>query len=250
MQVKYVVSRRDIERAATFYGEWSGSAFVVRRRQRNVEGKRERLSRGQLWEAIITALLTSQQRSGPDSPVNSFICAKPFPLRLQRCEAARDISVLARKAISRYRGIRRGPTIAGEIRSNLRMLTSGGWDELLGAANDLLAKPDRSVERESARKYAAILDGVGPKQSRNILQMLGLTRYEIPLDSRIVKWLKGFGFPVSLSPTALGDEGYYSFVEDGVQAVCEAIGVLPCLMDAAIFASFDGEGWDNARLRW
>ena len=29
------------------------------------------------------------------------------------------------------------------------------------------------------------LAGFGPKQARNLLQGLGLTRYEIPIDSRI-----------------------------------------------------------------
>ena len=39
-------------------------------------------------------------------------------------------------------------------------------------------------ERETARWIASRLVGFGPKQSRNLLQSLGLGRYEIPLDSR------------------------------------------------------------------
>lgn len=44
---------------------------------------------------------------------------------------------------------------------------------------------------------------------------------------------------LQLSPTALADWNYYEFVEDGVLALCETAGILPCLVDAAIFSSDD-----------
>jgi hypothetical protein len=44
-------------------------------------------------------------------------------------------------------------------------------------------------ERIVARVLDEQLRGIGPKQSRNLLQELGLTRYEIPLDSRVAGWL-------------------------------------------------------------
>jgi hypothetical protein len=37
---------------------------------------------------------------------------------------------------------------------------------------------------------ASVGKGVGPTQARNLLQSLGLTWYEIPLDSRVVRWLR------------------------------------------------------------
>ena len=92
--------------------------------------------------------------------------------------------------------------------------------------------------------------GFGPKQARNLLQSLGLTRHEIPIDSRIAKWLNDFGFPVRLSASALGDRHYYAFVMDGVQALCRASEVAPCVLDAAIFASFDGGGWTEENIVW
>jgi hypothetical protein len=68
---------------------------------------------------------------------------------------------------------------------------------------------------------------LGLKQSRNVLQVLGLTRYEIPLESRLTHWLNGFGFPLYLSASSLGDLAVYELVEDGFQALCERIDVLP-----------------------
>ncbi len=87
------------------------------------------------------------------------------------------------------------------------------------------------------------LSGFGPKKARNLLQELGLTIYEIPIDSRITKWLNKFGFPFKLSSTALSDRNYYNMILDGFQRVCEETGIYPCVLDAAIFASFDQESW-------
>ena len=90
--------------------------------------------------------------------------------------------------------------------------------------------------------------GLGPKQSRNVLQFLGLTRYEIPIDSRVTGWLNEFGFPVRLSAQALSDPNYYCFVSDGLQVLCEEAGVVPCVLDAAVFSSYDAAPWTSRAL--
>jgi hypothetical protein len=112
----------------------------------------------------------------------------------------------------------------------------------------------RPVEPEAESEVAEYLDdrfkGLGPKQSRNLLQGLGLTRYEIPIDSRITKWLNKFGFPFHLSASALTDRHYYRVVSDGIQHVCEAAGVMPCIFDAAVFASYDKAAWSEDIAAW
>jgi len=65
---------------------------------------------------------------------------------------------------------------------------------------------------------------------------LGLTRYEIPLDSKVVRWLNAEGFPSTLSAQALADPNYYEFVMDAVRVLCSQAGVLPCVCDAAVFS--------------
>ena len=109
-------------------------------------------------------------------------------------------------------------------------------------------KSKTGIWRErSATIIMGSLKGFGPKQSRNLLQALGLTRYEIPIDSRITKWLNHFGFPIKLSAAALADPNYYNFVLDGFQKLCEAADIYPCVMDAAIFASSDT---DWPKINW
>lgn len=68
---------------------------------------------------------------------------------------------------------------------------------------------------------------------------MGLSKYEIPLDSRMVKVLKALEFPVPLSAKALADESYYCFIEDGIQQLMAEIDVYPCVFDACAFASFE-----------
>jgi hypothetical protein len=128
--------------------------------------------------------------------------------------------------------------------ANFDKLESGNWwATALAEVNSLVVPVTAGQERQIARFLQQLLLGFGPKQSRNLLQSLGLTRYETPIDSRITKWLNEFGFPAKLNATALADAGYYEFVLDGVQALCAKSDVFPCVLDAAIFASFDGDGW-------
>ena len=39
--------------------------------------------------------------------------------------------------------------------------------------------------------------------------------------------------------TALADLDFYKFVSEGFRELCDACGIYPCLLDAAIFSSFD-----------
>ena len=103
-----------------------------------------------------------------------------------------------------------------------------------------LERPHGKIdERRAAHAIDDLLTGFGPKQARNLLQTLGLTQHEIPLDSRVAKWLKVFGFPAPVSAAALGDAGFYDFALDAFQQIAAAADLEPCLLDAAIFASFD-----------
>lgn len=146
--------------------------------------------------------------------------------------------------------MRRTNRLADEVARNLSALEAGLWQRTLDTLGTLRTEKGVTVEREAADFIAYTFHGFGPKQARNLLQSLGLTRHEIPIDSRITKWLNEFGFPVRLSASALADRDYYSFAMDGLQALCQACGVMPCVLDTAIFASFDGDGWTEENIVW
>jgi len=134
--------------------------------------------------------------------------------------------------------------ISSFFASNYRKIIERNWT-LIKELEELKISDSKIKERNIADNLANDFNGFGPKQSRNFLQALGLTKFEIPIDSRITTWLNGFGFPVTLTSSPLGDKGYYHFVSDGIQELCEKAGVYPCILDAAIFSSFDDNQWTD-----
>jgi hypothetical protein len=228
--------------------QWHDShPIVIDRRERNLASHKPAVSRERFWRALMLALLTTQQPSGPNSAVSRFLATKPFPLSYRLCKASARRAAFATEALVSFGGIRRHGVIGSAVESNLDLLDTDEWPILQSKLKPLASLADATTERAVADYLADRFVGLGPKQARNLLQVLGLTRYEIPIDSRIAKWLRSLAFPVPVSASALSDHDYYCFVLDGIQRLCEAVGVLPCVVDGAVFASFDQDEW-NAEL--
>jgi hypothetical protein len=233
------VSADDASRVRTFLAKHGQTKFMKDREARNLRSDKPELTRDEVWTVLVGCLLTTQQRSGPASHVSRILDERPFPLSYERCREQPRAAKFCREVLTKSGGIRRAPTIGDEIEKNLRLLESRLWPALMRELNQLRAATTPSEEREVARYIARNFDGFGPKQSRNMIQWLGLSRYETPIDSRVTKWLNEFGFPIHLSAAPLSDEDYYCFVGDGFQALCAKASVYPCMLDAAIFESFD-----------
>ena len=202
------------------------------------------------WEVMVACLLTTQQRSGPGSHVTRFISTSPCLLRHELCRGQAELDVFVTKVLSEFGGLRRSTTIGREARANWTYLESGGWEATLELLERVRLTPSPEAERDAARFVDEKFKGFGPKQSRNLLQGLGLSRYEVPIDSRITKWLNEFGFPIRLTASTLADRNYFEFVSDGFQRLAEACGIAPCELDAAIFSSFDDGGWTEENVVW
>ncbi len=192
------------------------------------------------WNQVARALLTTRQRSTPGSSVEIFASMEPFPLRLSAYEQMTDEQVA--NLIS-GKGLRFGPRISQFLRKNHNWLfTYGyGWTEIESILKPLAEQrftppnpSQKALERASAYKLADRLAGIGPKQSRNVLQELGLTRYEIPLDSRVTDWLI-HNLDWNVGGTNLANHKHYDHVLDRIQTVCEAADVVPAIFDAAAF---------------
>lgn len=249
MKLIWQIEDDDILKVKSFFEANKDSAFVSNRIERNIKKAIPQFSNDIFWEAMISCLLTTQQRSGPNSAITKFTCTKPFPLNYSACKTSADPKAFAESILTNFGGIRRAKTIGEEIEINLNWLENGGWGTINEMVKQLSGNQTIDMERKSAKIIMNNLKGFGPKQSRNLLQALGLTKFEIPIDSRITKWLTTFGFPIKLSATALGDENYYNFVQDGFQKICTACDIFPCVMDAVIFSSFDEE-WPEDKLVW
>lgn len=243
MQLTWLIDDQDVARVKALVASQSECALVRVRRERNLAATKPSVTRERFWRAMVAMRLTTRQRSGPDGHVARFIRKQPFPLTYAAVQGAPDVEALIADELGKARGIRFGVKIADELHANLNKLEGGMWTETLDQCNRLTTLAPRALEIDVARFVDAQFLGFGPKQSRNLLQSLGLTRFEIPIDSRLTDWLNQFGFPVRLNATALGDEDYYRLVSDGIQALCERSGVFPCIFDAAVFASRDTPAW-------
>ncbi len=167
-------------------------------------------------------------------------------MKLNDCICAPNTRSHCHRILKNFGGIRRSQTIARELAHNLQLLNNE-WN--IKDINEALVKNnDYKIEREYCLHLANTLKGIGPKQSRNYLQHLGLTRYEIPIDSRITKWLNNFGFPIKLTANALSDHEYYNMIQDGFRELCSQAEIYPCLMDAAIFSSYDEPSSGSMRI--
>lgn len=243
MKIVWQVYSNDIIKVKKFVELHRNNPFVQQRIQRNLADKKAIISLDEFWFAMVSCLLTTQQRSGPDTPVSHFILTKPFPLSYALCKSQDVLYDFAHEILTNFGGIRRTNRLSKEIATNFSALQQSLWDRTCYVLEELRANLNAQKERKSAEFIDEHFMGFGPKQSRNLLQTLGLTRFEIPIDSRITKWLNEFGFPVTLSASALSDRNYYNFVSDGIQQLCEQSDVYPCVFDAVIFSSYDGDKW-------
>jgi len=250
MKFRWEIEEGDVIRIRAFLEKYQDDPFVKARIRTNIAEDKDLPTRTEVWWAFVACRVTSQQRSGPNSPVTRLITKKPFPLGLDQVEVQQSRKPFIEGVLRGHGGIRFAAAIAGDLSTNLRRLEDGQWEVLLGLLEGLRQPHEAIQEREVADYLASTFAGVGPKQSRNLIQTVGLSLYEIPIDSRITKWLNEFGFPVHLTGGALGERAYYEFVSDGIQALCRACEIYPCVLDAAIFTSFDKGGWTEDKIVW
>jgi hypothetical protein len=243
MRVWIEHSQEDVQRVRALVALPELQARIAQRRHDWIEDPGQ-LNHEAIWTAMIACLVTSQQKSGPGSKVEQFLQLDPLPINLATCRHhAGDVAAFVTAQISAA-GLRRGASIGASCAANLTSLDAGQFDRSIEALCELMRDPTLQNERLTARYFHGRdgihgLHGVGPKQSRNFLLNLGLMRHELPLDSRITRWMREnlseAGSQLVLSPAALGDEDYYSFIVDAVQRLCQDADVLPSDFDAAAF---------------
>lgn len=250
MKIEWKVEKADIAKVKAFLRRHQDNAFVNYRIECNLSDSKTAVSRSKFWDVMVGCLLTTQQRSGPDSKVARFLRTRPSPLRLVACEESEDLEAFVVATLTAFGGLRRTKSIAREVAANLAFLQNGGWKKTRVQLEAVRLSPTIATERRAATFIDECFRGFGPKQSRNLLQGLGLSQFEVPIDSRITKWLNDFGFPVHANAASLADRRYYEFVSDGFQRLCEACKVTPCVLDAAIFASYDQDAWTTENVVW
>lgn len=251
MKITWAITATDCRRVQEFYAQHEHRKFVQRRKERNVERRDRDFSRSIVWLAIVNCLVTTRQRSGPNSRATQFMQTRRHPLSFRVCSNTAHLEHYGVQIV-RDAGLRRCKTIGQAVGTIVPWLANDGWAFLDGIIEALEDNISPRAERVKADEVSdnPNLPGLGPKQARNLLQTLGLTRYETPIDGRVIGWLNEFGFPIRLTGGSLSDKHYYHFVSDGLQLLCRKAGIYPCLLDAAIFASYDKQEWPDDNIFW
>lgn len=235
MRLGWSVKTQDVERLRELVREHA-RAPIVQARRRNLAADPPAFDRTVVWRAIVASLVSSRQRSAAGHPVSRFLIERPFPLEYDRCAAPPDPHELLAGALRDAGGLGRSFRLADHLADILDWLRERGWQEL-ESRFERLDRGRREAEIALADWLDGSLAGFGPREARRLLLMLGLTRHELPLDARLLDWLNRLPVTPRLSASALGERGYYRLVLDGVQQLCAAGDVVPCVFDASVLAA-------------
>jgi hypothetical protein len=239
MQAKWIIDTTSLRRWEKLVKDnWNEDLPRTRRAQ---IGRRKsiNISKAAIWRALVGCQVTTQARSGPDSLVHQFLHSKSPALALSRIEAAAQPRKLLQRELKAAR-LRRWDVVSANLSDIIATLEAGEWKVLLGHLESLRSRAKMQDEREVVEYLLGNeYPGLGPKQARNFLQWLGLSRYEIPVDSRALRKLRELGANFVPGAGALSDSEVYEFVQSGLQQIALRLGVFPCILDACIFASFD-----------
>jgi thermostable 8-oxoguanine DNA glycosylase len=237
--------RADIEVVQAIIVKQSSHILMADRDMRNVQQPPPSITEEDMWQSMIMCLITTQNPSGAGSAIESFLSKQPFPLSLNILRKLNGPGLYIKNELSKLR-IRRWKISSGFAQVNFQKLEQGSWKQLISLRQVLMtprsetATPEHHAMERKAAQEVQVFKGLGPKQSRNFWQYLGLTRYEIPLDSRVLRWLSkmlGFNIPSS----CLSNERFYSDVMDNIRNLCLEAEVLPCIFDAAIFSLYEAD---------
>jgi hypothetical protein len=236
MKITFDFKKNEIENARNIYFDYKDRILTKRRIERNIKKKGVLKENEQLWRAHIICLLTSQQKSGPSSAINKFSTSKIKKLSLSNLRKVGSIKSYVKKELKSFGGIRYYNRIGEFCESNYPLFQEG----IIKRELENLKNGNKELERIVADELASRLKGFGPKQSRNFLQMTGNSFYEIPIDSRIVKWMtKNLHLGYFISAQSLNDIGIYHLLNDMFIELCQKINCPPCVFDACVFSSFD-----------
>lgn len=196
------------------------------------------IDKDSILRAMLICLLSSDSEPYPEEKTDQLFNKKPYLLNYQYLLRAGNIEeqlyeIFQAGGLTKY-----AKKIPGLYASNVEYLTDSNW-ELEHEIREMAGK-DLSVQEE--RKLADMTDrsfkGFGSKEARSFLLALGVTRYEIPVDFQMIRWLEQMSFPVRFSGHALQDIYFYHFISDGIQKLCEISDTFPCLLYSSVITSY------------
>lgn len=243
MEISWNISEDESKYVADFI-EAHFNTFVANRISRNVNRQGLLLNCDTFIKAMLVSTLTAHQYCGPFSNIGNFFRLEPFPVTYKNLSNEGWIQDYIHQTLKQYGIIVDINKLPDHFSKNFQQLEDTNWELLQEIEMQLLSNNSKQKEREMADKIDRAFKGFGAVEARLLLQILGLTKYEIPIDAIVINWIKNnIRFPVTLTTIALQETNYYHFVSDAIQMLCEKANVFPCVLEAAIFSSYDHYNW-------
>ncbi|MCE9538497.1 MAG: hypothetical protein K8R85_04660 [Bacteroidetes bacterium] len=237
MNIIWEIGESDIKKVKDFVNEHK-NPFVENRINRNVNKKGIVINKDEIIRTMLMCLLTTEHDSYQDKKWSTFFNKKPFLLTDGFLLNRHDFEKAVLEVL-KSNGLTPSNRIINSFIINYFYLLQSKWEIITDLENGVMGDYTKSKERDLADNIDMIFKGFGSIQSRSFLQALGLTKYEIPINSIMIEWLKNFGFPILFSPIALQDKSFYHFISDGIQLLCERANIYPCVLEAAVFSFND-----------
>jgi thermostable 8-oxoguanine DNA glycosylase len=241
MELIWKLSDSDISKVRDYVGKKKNQK-VERVIAQNINHIDRTIDKDSLLRSMFICLLASETDSYPESKIEPLLKKKPYLLNYQYLFKVQNIEALFQEIFQTFGITKYVKKVPGFFTTNFDVLEETDWDLELEIKRSIEHELTKSDERKLADMVDRSFKGFGSKEARSFLLALGVTKYEIPIDINLIKWLENFGFPIKFSKTALQDILFYHFVSDGIQRLCEISDIYPCVLYTSIISGSEVTG--------
>lgn len=204
--------------------------------KRNINHIDAAVDKDSIINAMLICLLSSETDSYPENIIRNLFHKKPHLLTYRHLSGVVSIEHMLLEFFQAAGITKFMNKVPKHFASNFDLLVKTNWELESEIKRSFKTDLTKSEERNFADRVDKSFKGFGSKEARSFLLALGVTKYEIPIDNKLIKWLKNLDFPVRFSKIALQDIYFYHFISDGIQKLCEISEIYPCVLYASILS--------------
>lgn len=149
-QKKWVVTSAVVRQVKSLVEQQQDTPFVRQRVRRNLAGVKPAVEKAEFWKQLVVCILTSRQRSGPDSPVSRLSRTEPFPLSYQTCAGQPDLVKYVKGQLAKFGVTRFTEKIPAFLKADLEEFDLGLWERTSVELEELRLHQDQRTERRAA----------------------------------------------------------------------------------------------------
>lgn len=126
MNISWNITDKDIQNIKKVLID-NENPFLIKRRERNVHRQNIVINEDVIIKTMIACLLTSQQRSGPNSVVGRFLSKEPFPINFEIISKVDKIEDYLKQELKKNGLTRYINRISQFFASNIKKIEKDNW---------------------------------------------------------------------------------------------------------------------------